>query len=531
MSYAITEPPVNRINGHRSRPIMDIEAAEAERYVLGSILQGADDDRLISEMFAPGGRRMLYEALLFCRAEGLLETPGTTRDERQGALVTNISRVSTAVAAEWPNADPPQHELQQCVMVAVNEHLIDRYADKLVRSFSSQRLKSRISQIAAAVDRGVPVEEIDVDLSGCVPEAEPTLLRGITSEEFFAEEYTTDYLVDGILTAGEPAIIGGASKSLKTSLAIDLAISLATTKPFVGRFPVTRRSKVGLISGESGKRTIQTTAKRVCKDKDLIASSTGIVWEFEVPHMMNPRHERAVRSFIKRHGIEVLICDPVYLMLGDVGQQSSNLMAMGAVLRPFAQMIADLGALLILIHHIGKGAAKASSLNGEPADLSDLSMSGFAEFARQWLLVARRQKYELGSGQHRLWLTVGGSAGHSGLYGLNVDEGRITDDGGRKWEIECLDAPQARASDEAHSGDRKAEQEERKHDVARQKVLAYLKDNPAGDTESMIRTKAKPGIGKARFKDLLAVMLDDGEIEETMIRKHTRDENGYRLKT
>ena len=58
-----------------------------------------------------------------------------------------------------------------------------------------------------------------------------------------------------------------------------------------------------------------------------------------------------------------------------------------------------------------------------PADLDDLTGSGYSEFFRQWLLLSRREEYIQGSGSHRMWMHIGGSAGHSSLTALDIEEG------------------------------------------------------------------------------------------------------------
>jgi hypothetical protein len=78
----------------------------------------------------------------------------------------------------------------------------------------------------------------------------------------------------------------------------------------------------------------------------------------------------------------------------------------------------DSGVTLILVHHNRKAVSKSK----EPPQLEDMAMAGFSEFARQWWLIGRREKFRPGY-PHELWLNAGGSAGHSGLYRVDIDEG------------------------------------------------------------------------------------------------------------
>jgi hypothetical protein len=102
---------------------------------------------------------------------------------------------------------------------------------------------------------------------------------------------------------------------------------------------------------------------------------------------------------------------------------------------------------LILVHHYTKAAARSL----EVPVLEDLSQSGFAEFARVWWLIGRREEYDH-KGNHKLWLNAGSSVGFSGLFEVDISEGFPSDEGGRHWEVEVIPAHEAaikRVSDKA----------------------------------------------------------------------------------
>jgi hypothetical protein len=93
--------------------------------------------------------------------------------------------------------------------------------------------------------------------------------RFLDSESFARASYPRDWLVRGILMSGQPGVLGEPRKTLKTSLAVDMAISLGTGKPFLGHFPVPKARRVAVISGESGEAALQDLALRVAKARKV----------------------------------------------------------------------------------------------------------------------------------------------------------------------------------------------------------------------------------------------------------------------
>ncbi|MCA8999220.1 MAG: AAA family ATPase, partial [Planctomycetaceae bacterium] len=348
-------------------------------------------------------------------------------------------------------------------------------------------------------------------------------LEGIPSSEFATADYRLDYWVDDVLTVGQPAIIAGQSKSLKTSIAIDLGISIASGGKFLGEHRVLRPGTVGVISGESGEATLQNTAQRICTCKGLDLAELPIIWEFNIPQISSPEHVQELRRHIQRHKIEVLILDPAYLALLDEesAKHASNVFAMGAVLRQLSRLIADLGVTLVLVHHVTKGAARANTRLGEPPELEDMAMAGFAEFARQWFLIGRRKAYVDNSGHHELWFRWGGSAGHGGLSGLDIREGRKKDVGGRYWQVTVRDAAECfqelESKEEARSREKKEAKQEREIEEDIQKLETVFKKFPAGETVRELAAAAK--LSNERARKALNAMEDDKQAERCEVTK------------
>lgn len=325
----------------------------------------------------------------------------------------------------------------------------------------------------------------------------------IDSAAFDALEIKHEWLIRGIMVANQPAIVGGPKKSLKTSLMIDLAISLGSGSPFLGNFDVPRHFRVAVMSGESGQATLQSTARRVCRTKGVALRNCDVLWGFRLPRLSHNVDLQALGAAIVEKKIEVVVIDPLYLCLlsgNAAGVQAGNLYDMGPLLLRIAQTCLDAGATPILVHHTTKSSRfQAGRETFEPLDLDALAFAGVAEFARQWLIVSRREAFDADEAVSKLWMNVGGSAGHCGLYGLDIREG-IADDllGGREWNVTVKRAKdvrnELRREKEASKDASKRAQEE--NDM--RKVFDFLMTKPLGETIKAIAMSVGISEGRAR---------------------------------
>jgi replicative DNA helicase len=286
----------------------------------------------------------------------------------------------------------------------------------------------------------------------------------LDSTLFAAFDYHPRWLVRNILVRGQPVILGGPRKTLKTTVMEDLAISLATGTPFLGTFRVHEPVRVAVLSGESGEHTLQESATRICNAKGIDLAWIGgrLLWQFDLPQLASGADMAALQKGLKDAGVEVLIVDPLYLcMLG--GQEPGkpplrpeNLFDVGPLLLAVTRSCLGAGVTPILIHHTKKGTSGARE---QELDLDDLAYAGLAEFCRQWMLISRRERFEPGSGLHKIWLNVGGSAGQCGLWSVDLDEGVLNEHfGGRKWDVTVASATAARQT----AGEQREQKKEEK---------------------------------------------------------------------
>ncbi len=349
---------------------------------------------------------------------------------------------------------------------------------------------------------------------------EPIIYPSLTPAELDCEEYEVEYIIPNILAAGQHGIGGGPHKVLKTLvLACDLGVSVALGGHFLGYFPVTRPARVAIMSGECGFPVLQENLRRVARAAGTELRYVGnMLISDRLPKFGHLDHIDAMGRFLEDNEIEVAILDPAYLALD--GGDASNVFIMGTLLRNMADVFVQHRATMILLHH----TTKPAGLDGQPIDLTNLSFAGFREFAAQWLLLNRRTPYEPGSGHHELWFSTGGRLGHSGLWGLNIDEGEYHPDAVRRWDVQVLSADEARqatraAAEAGREKDKDARRDAQLQEAKRKIVEAMLKF-PEGETKSLIRDTA--GLKTTVFAPAFAELLQDRTVVPCEVHKSSR---------
>lgn len=495
------------------------------------------DERLkVPEIIQPGNRHnTLLQIAASIRSIGLGEE--------------EISSTLTAVIQHRMEDEFPEEEVSGIARWAASQDANDvlaarvfgRSDDELEEAERRQRLRLGIEHIQRKfAEPNANSAEIFVGLQRLLdlqPVSGEQTLNTISSAELASTRYTLDYLIPGLLVKGQPCVLAGPKKCLKTNILVDLTLSLATGSDFLNHFSTRQPCRVALLSGESGAATIKETALRVAKSKTItpLGAAENAQWCFSLPKLGQPDTVRTLIDYVKRHELEVLCVDPAYLCM-PIGEAAGNLFVVGRMLADLSKVTDETGVTIVLAHH----TTKVSSAKGKgfdpfaPPELEHIAWSGFQEWARQWLLLGRRERYdpEL-AGQHKLWLAAGGSAGHSGMWGIDIFEGRHDDLHGRVWRMTVKTASSVINSQKHERQDsaerqRVAAKQQRLDQDIQTAVRAY-QHYPAGETSTHVRNTT--GMNSERWGIVQAQLLEQGVIVAVTVAKNGRRHPGFKLVT
>ena len=182
-----------------------------------------------------------------------------------------------------------------------------------------------------------------------------------------------EWLVEGIWQKGTYGMIAGEPKTYKSVQATDLALSVASGRPFLNYFPVRTTGAVLYVQEENGEQTVQDRVFKVAASKGLL-QSTPFGWQLpnDLPLYFSNNYGVDLTKKDSRELLEetvrnikpvLLILDPLYMMLGTVDENSAT--EVGEVLRWLTHLRNTYGVAIMLCHHYNKGNGTSSNRGGQ----------------------------------------------------------------------------------------------------------------------------------------------------------------------
>lgn len=219
----------------------------------------------------------------------------------------------------------------------------------------------RLSIEAARAVQERPTETLE---GGALPEGAPMWASDLASVRIPRPRW----LINGIWTRGGCGFLGGAPKSYKSWLALDLAIAVATGAPMLGMYHVAAPGPVLYLQEEDSLATAVDRLDRVVEGRapehHWGGSLDGLTWVPPRPlpidiqaHtglvLSDPRWQAWLGDRIHTYGYHAVIIDTLTTTVGDVDlDKATDLQT--RVLRPLRELAQTYDCAIIIVHHLRK---------------------------------------------------------------------------------------------------------------------------------------------------------------------------------
>lgn len=206
---------------------------------------------------------------------------------------------------------------------------------------------------------------------------------------------TPGWLIPGFWMKASHGIVAGEPKSFKSTIAMDMMMSVASGAPFLGKYPVEQAGTVLYIQNENAEWIMKDRFEKMLKNKGLVGkvsyqeTSTKVKVKFapDVPlYMINqqgfmltdPDQQEYLEETIKTMKPALIVLDPLYLMFdGDIASAQE----LFPVLQWLLYLKNEYNCGIMLIHHWNKGG---ESKRGGQRMLGSTTLHGWIESA--WYL-------------------------------------------------------------------------------------------------------------------------------------------------
>jgi AAA domain len=185
------------------------------------------------------------------------------------------------------------------------------------------------------------------------------------------------WLIQGLWPADAYGVLAAQEKAGKTWAALDLAVSVASGRPWLDHFACPSPGPVLVFLGEGGERAtvrrIEAIATAKGVDPGQLADQLRLC--FRVPRLAAPgagSELAAIQAELDAHPAALVVLDPLYLAAA--GASGSNLYDMGAVLQAIQGVCQAAGCALLVVTHWNK--------TGDGRGADRISGAGPAAWAR-----------------------------------------------------------------------------------------------------------------------------------------------------
>jgi len=200
------------------------------------------------------------------------------------------------------------------------------------------------------------------------------LLPVVRVGEIRCEDRTQRWLIEQLWGESSVGVIGGAPKCSKTWLGLDMALSVATGTPCLGKYAVPRAGPVLVYLAEDALPVVRERVAGMARHRglDLVGVEIHVITAPTLRLDRDP-HRRRLLETAKRLRPRLLLLDPLVRLHGI---DENNAGEVAGLLAYFRQLQRQLDLSVVLVHHTRKNAAGGAAAGQGLRGSSDIHAFG-----------------------------------------------------------------------------------------------------------------------------------------------------------
>jgi len=177
----------------------------------------------------------------------------------------------------------------------------------------------------------------------------------LVADDIPVEDHAEPWLIEGLWGACAAGILGGHPKACKSWLGLEMAVSVATGTPCLGRYPVTQPGPALIYLAEDTLTNVRQRLLSLCssRGRELAGLDVHVI---TVPRMRLDldRDRRRLLETARSIKPKLLLLDPMVRLHQLEENSSSEISQLLSYLREIQR---DLEMAMVLVHHTRKGGA------------------------------------------------------------------------------------------------------------------------------------------------------------------------------
>jgi hypothetical protein len=219
----------------------------------------------------------------------------------------------------------------------------------------SSLLKEIIDQYA---DPPVELHVLSTEAASAVSDPRPQPLPVIRASALETETDQKPWLIEQLWTKGAVGILGGPPKLLKTWLALEMAVSVASQSPCLAKFPVHTPGPVLLFAAEDSQSKVRKRLVSLARNHGFDLEQINIqVITADTLRLDCTTDQQRLSATVMLHKPALLVLDPLVRLHGLDENQSGP---MAALLGYFRALQRKTGTAIAIVHHARKNISSSA---------------------------------------------------------------------------------------------------------------------------------------------------------------------------